>query len=154
MGPTAAIMITDYWIVRKGNIYIGDAYTSKPGSRYMYSRGVNLNAAIAYVSGMLIPFVGFLGTFGLTVPLGASRCDEIGWYISAVVAGVVYVALSILRPLDNVDEAMGWEALASDRCSSESLGIQGETGPVARVVGDDDKGTMIEDVVLISEGTE
>lgn len=36
MGPTAAIMITDYWIVHKGNIVIADAYTSVPGSRYTY----------------------------------------------------------------------------------------------------------------------
>ena len=154
MGPTAAIMITDYWIVRKGNIYIDDAYTSEPGSRYTYFHGVNLNAAMAYISGMSIPFVGFLGTFGLTVPLGASRCDEIGWYISAVVAGVVYVVLCHFRPLDNVDKAMGWEMLASSRCSSGSPGIQGEKGSAARAVGDDEKGTTIENVVLVSKGAE
>ncbi|KAJ3012761.1 hypothetical protein NUW54_g1778 [Trametes sanguinea] len=64
MGPTAAIMITDYWIVRRGNIEIWQAYTSTPGSKYMYFHGFNLNAVVAYVCGLMIPFVGFIGTFG------------------------------------------------------------------------------------------
>ncbi|PIL23651.1 transporter [Ganoderma sinense ZZ0214-1] len=145
MGPTAAIMITDYWIVHKGNIYIDDAYTSEPGSRYMYFHGINLNAAFAYISGMMIPFVGFLGTFGLPVPLAASRCDEIGWYVSAMVAGVVYVVLCRLHPLENVDRSISWEALASGTLAGR---VQRGDGSVMRAVPDDDKETMIEEVVL------
>nr|VWP01952.1 AvrPphE (AvrPphE protein) (Type III effector HopX1) [Ganoderma boninense] len=149
MGPTAAIMITDYWLVHKGNIYIDDAYTSEPGSRYMYFRGVNLNAAVAYISGMMIPFVGFLGTFGVPVPLAASRCDDIGWYVSAVVAGVIYVVLCRLHPLENVDRSIRWEELASGTFSGR---LEKGEELAARVLPDDDK-EMVEDVVLTSEVT-
>lgn len=114
MGPTAAIMITDYWIVRRGNIHIADAYTSAPGSRYMYFHGFNLNAVIAYFCGLIIPFLGFVGTFGVSVPIGATKLDELGWYISAVVAGTVYVTLCRVRPLAGVDGGLGWEVLARE----------------------------------------
>ncbi|KAI0739280.1 permease for cytosine/purines, uracil, thiamine, allantoin-domain-containing protein [Daedaleopsis nitida] len=114
MGPTAAIMITDYWLVRKGNIHLADLYTSKPGSRYMYFHGFNVNAVVAYLCGMMIPFVGFVGTFGIAVPLGATRCDEIGWYVSSAVAGTVYIALCRLRPLNNIDRSLAWEDLARE----------------------------------------
>ncbi|KAI0822047.1 permease for cytosine/purines, uracil, thiamine, allantoin-domain-containing protein [Trametes gibbosa] len=118
MGPTAAIMVADYWIVRRGNIHVADAYTSAPGARYMYFHGFNVHALTAYFCGMMIPFVGFVGRFGITVPKAATRCDEIGWYVSAVVAGSVYIALCCFRPLNNVDKSLGWEELAREFAES------------------------------------
>ena len=112
MGPTAAIMIADYWLVRRGNLHLADAYSSAPGARYMYFHGFNLHALGAYLCGMMIPFVGFVGTFGVGVPAGATRCDQIGWYVSAAVAGTVYVALCRLWPLANIDKGLAWEDLA------------------------------------------
>ncbi|OBZ65106.1 Uracil permease [Grifola frondosa] len=114
MGPTAAIMISDYWIVRRGNIKIMDAYSSKTGATYMYFHGFNVNAVFAYLCGMMIPFIGFIGTFGAPVPKGAKRCDDLGWYISFGVAGGVYIAMSYLRPIENVDRSMRREQLAED----------------------------------------
>ena len=143
MGPTAAIMITDYWIIRKGNIYLDDAYTSKPGSRYMYFHGINPHAAIAYTAGMMIPFIGFIGTFGVTVPEGATRCDEIGWYVSAVVSGVIYVALCCIFPLNTAEASMGREVLVrqvSSQCERISV-IEGGIGPITQEeVKEDRKG--------------
>ncbi|TFK88405.1 hypothetical protein K466DRAFT_613800 [Polyporus arcularius HHB13444] len=121
MGPTAAIMIADYWVVRRGNIVIADAYTSTPASRYMYFHGVNPNAAFAYFCGMIIPFTGFVGTFGVPVPLGATRCQELGWYISASVAGVVYVVLCRIFPLNDVDETMERELLAREFAAERNM---------------------------------
>ncbi|EIW55424.1 uncharacterized protein TRAVEDRAFT_74222 [Trametes versicolor FP-101664 SS1] len=121
MGPTAAIMVADYWVVRRGNIHIADAYSSAPGARYMYFHGFNLNAIAAYFCGMMIPFVGFVGTFGIPVPKAATRCDEIGWYVSAVVAGVVYITLCRLHPLDNIDKSLDWEDLAREFAESRKL---------------------------------
>lgn len=138
MGPTAAIMVADYWVVRRGNIHIADAYSSAPGARYMYFHGFNINAIAAYFCGMMIPFVGFVGTFGIPVPRAATRCDEIGWYVSAVVAGVVYITLCRLRPLDNIDKSLGWEDLAREFAESrkvlqnESRGSEGATEEVEK----------------------
>ncbi|TBU54026.1 permease for cytosine/purines, uracil, thiamine, allantoin-domain-containing protein [Dichomitus squalens] len=133
MGPTAAIMITDYWIVRKGNIHVNDAYSSEPGSRYMYKRGINPNAAMAYVAGMMIPVVGFIGTFGVAVPRGAARCDDIGWYVSSVVSGVSYLALCRLRPLANVDASMGREVLARE-FASEREAVDQVEGAMGHII--------------------
>ncbi|KAH9951483.1 permease for cytosine/purines, uracil, thiamine, allantoin-domain-containing protein [Amylocystis lapponica] len=124
MGPTAAIMITDYWIVRRGNIRIMDAYSSASGAPYMYWHGFNLNAVFAYLCGMMIPFVGFIGTFGVKVPYGAQRADDIGWYVSAVTAGVVYVAVSYVFPPKNVDQNMPRELLAREFAASRLADVQ------------------------------
>ena len=144
MGPTAAIMVVDYWLVRRGNIYIAEAYSSATGARYMYFHGFNLNAVVAYLCGMMIPFVGFVGTFGIKVPLAATRCDQLGWYVSAVTAGSVYVVLCRVFPLGNIDRSLGWEQLArefaeerasvDDRPSRDS-GEADEKQPVDKVVG-------------------
>ncbi|EPS93628.1 hypothetical protein FOMPIDRAFT_1170330 [Fomitopsis schrenkii] len=142
MGPAAAIMITDYWLVRRGNIAIMDAYSSAKGATYMYWHGFNANACLAYFCGMMLPFVGFVGTFGVHVPGNATKIDKLGWYVSAVTAGVLYVAFCKLRPLSNVDPGMRFEEMAHDfaqqrakdehaRLTSdqESLDIEGKEKP-------------------------
>ncbi|KZT24305.1 hypothetical protein NEOLEDRAFT_1116396 [Neolentinus lepideus HHB14362 ss-1] len=122
MGPTAAIMISDYWIVRKGNIDVSQLYTSAPGSAYMYTGGFNLNAIAAYFCGMILPFTGFVGTFGVTVPRGAVKLNDLGWIVSTSVTFVMYVLFCRLRPLKNVDRGWGWEQLA--RGGGESVDIE------------------------------
>ena len=116
MGPAAAIMITDYWLVRRGNIAIMDAYSSAKGATYMYWHGFNANACLAYFCGMMLPFVGFVGTFGVRVPANATKIDQLGWYVSAATAGVLYVVFYKLHPLGNVDSASGmrFEEMAHD----------------------------------------
>ncbi|KZT01199.1 uncharacterized protein LAESUDRAFT_664425 [Laetiporus sulphureus 93-53] len=130
MGPTAAIMITDYWIVRKGNIRIMEAYSSKRGATYMYWHGVNLNAAFAYLCGMMVPFVGFVGTFGVSVPEAATKLDKIGWYLSAAIAGVVYVGMCRIRPLANVDRDLPREQLAREFARQREMEVEEVTGSV------------------------
>ncbi|KAI0759269.1 permease for cytosine/purines, uracil, thiamine, allantoin-domain-containing protein [Trametes elegans] len=154
MGPTAAIMVADYWLVRRGNIELEHAYSSAPGSRYMYWHGFNLNAVAAYVCGVAIPFAGFIGTFGVAVPLAATRCDQIGWYVSASVAGVVYLVLCRVRPLDNVDESLGWEELAH-RFSAEhepsQRGLSGEKAGEDETGPEEKEKSSKEDVVVVCE---
>lgn len=149
MGPAAAIMITDYWLVRRGNIAIMDAYSSKKGATYMYWHGFNLNACLAYFCGMMLPFVGFVGTFGVNVPVNATKIDKLGWYVSAVTAGVLYVVFCKVRPLSNVDPNMRFEAMAHDfaemRARKEHTGLTSEQASIdmegkEKVDEGDDKG--------------
>ncbi|BFZ63364.1 hypothetical protein YB2330_004486 [Saitoella coloradoensis] len=115
MGPTAAIMIGDYWIVRKGNIDLSQLYTSEPGSKYMYYKGFNLHAVFAYICGMSLPFTGFIGTFGITVPQGAVKLNKLGWLVSTAVTFVVYITICKLIPLKNIDPNMQWEEMAQEQ---------------------------------------
>lgn len=147
MGPTAAIMIVDYWIVRRGNIHIADAYSSASGARYMYFHGFNPNALIAYTCGMMIPFVGFIGTFGVPVPLAAMRCDELGWYISTVVAASVYVALDRAFPVKNVDRSLNREQLARE-FAAERGGISADRRQTIGEVEDESDEKTVADVMV------
>lgn len=134
MGPAAAIMITDYWFVRRGNVAIMDAYSSEKGATFMYWHGFNPNACLAYFCGMMLPFVGFIGTFGVTVPENAAKIDELGWYVSAVTAGVLYVIFCKIRPLSNVDPSMPFEQMAHEfaemRARDERDRLAGEEASV------------------------
>ena len=149
MGPTAAIMVADYWLVRRGNIHLADAYSSAPGARYMYWRGFNVNAAVAYVCGMAIPFVGFVGTFGVPVPLAATRCDQLGWYVSAACAGSVYVALCHVFPLSSVDRTLGWEELAREFAAERRRTYAQDQSSEA----DSEKGDVVDGVGVTAAAT-
>jgi nucleobase:cation symporter-1, NCS1 family len=48
--PVFAIMLADYWILKRGSYSIGDIL-SKPGTAYWYTGGFNLPAWVAYVVG-------------------------------------------------------------------------------------------------------
>jgi NCS1 family nucleobase:cation symporter-1 len=47
LGPFLGIFITDYFVVRKGNVYVEDLY--KPNGRYWYSSGFNWRPMVAWV---------------------------------------------------------------------------------------------------------
>ena len=47
LGPFLGIFITDYFVIRKGNIFVRDLYT--PEGRYWYFAGVNWRAVVAWV---------------------------------------------------------------------------------------------------------
>lgn len=46
LGPFLGIFITDYFVVRKGNVYVDDLY--RPDGRYWYNSGVNWRPIIAW----------------------------------------------------------------------------------------------------------
>ncbi|PCH35450.1 hypothetical protein WOLCODRAFT_30990, partial [Wolfiporia cocos MD-104 SS10] len=99
MGPTIAIMIVNYRVMCRGILRIMDTYSSKPGMTYMYFHGFNVNACFTYICGMMLPFVGFMGTFGVSVPANTTKIDGIGWYVSTVTTGVVYLVMCRIFPL-------------------------------------------------------
>lgn len=47
LGPFLGIFITDYFIIRKGNVYVEDLY--RAGGKYWYTGGINWRPAIAWV---------------------------------------------------------------------------------------------------------
>ena len=69
--PVFAIMLADYWIVRRGNYSVGDVLSERGGA-YWYTGGFNVAAWFAYVVGAALPFywtrVNPL-SFGATVPV-------------------------------------------------------------------------------------
>lgn len=115
MGPFAAICIVDYFFVRNGNYYISDLYVGNSKSRYWYTRGWNIRAAVAWIAGVALPFPGFIATFGtVSVNTGATRMWYLGYLLSLVVSGGLYYMSYFIFTDKSIDKSLGFEDLAAE----------------------------------------
>jgi nucleobase:cation symporter-1, NCS1 family len=84
LAPIAAVMIVDYWIIRRRRLDLQDLYL--PHGAYRYSRGWNLRALAATVCGCAAAWG------GLVIPPLRPLFDY-AWFVGFGVAGAVYYAL-------------------------------------------------------------
>ena len=102
MASVVAIMICDYWLLTKGNVFIGYLYDGhKDNKHYWYHGGFNLQAILAYIVGIALPFPGFCGTLGAHVSTAATNLGHLGWLISFVTSFVIYYVLCLVWPTQN-----------------------------------------------------
>lgn len=138
MGSVASIMIVDYWILTKGNVFIDSLYDPKPTNKhYYYHKGWNIQAVIAYVCGIALPFPGFVGTLSANVPEAATHLNQVGWLLSFFVAGVVYYAICIIWPTRNqaLVKKLGlkWEQMSYDQLAAMKIEGEGVEGKTTRI---------------------
>jgi NCS1 family nucleobase:cation symporter-1 len=85
---------------------------------YYYHKGWNIQAYIAYIAGIALPFAGFVGTLGAPVSEEATHLGQLGWIISFVVSFVVYCALCLVWPTQAQrfvkESGASWEESAGD----------------------------------------
>src|SRR5688572_9240425 len=62
-GSIVAIMVVDYFILRKGNLSIRHLFTASSEGIYYYTKGVNLRAFAAFVIAFSLPLPGFIESF-------------------------------------------------------------------------------------------
>ncbi len=99
LGAIAAVMITDYWIVRRRRLDLADLY--KREGRYAYSGGYNWKAIIAVLIGVIPVVPGFFNA--ATTPGGIVEnptfLDTLythGLFFTFTVAAVAYLFLTLL----------------------------------------------------------
>lgn len=117
MASVVAIMICDYWCLTRGNVFVSHLYDgSKSNKHYRYNTGCNLQAVIAYLVGIALPFPGFVGTLGPTVSAAAADLGHLGWMLSFVSSFVVYYVLCLIWPTKNQrlirEMGLGWEEMS------------------------------------------
>lgn len=117
MASVVAIMVCDYFLLTKGNVFISHCYNaSKDNQHYRYTYGVNLQAVLAYLVGIALPFAGFVGTLGPTVSDTASKMGQLGWMLSFVSSFVVYYLVCLVWPTQNQkvikEMRLGWEEMS------------------------------------------
>jgi nucleobase:cation symporter-1, NCS1 family len=95
-GPVVAIMIIDYFFIRKGNMSIEDMYSLSSNGRYYYFGGVNLRAFAAFIIGFLSPLPGFVASFGYKIGLAASHMYALGWVLSFVMGCLSYWVICLV----------------------------------------------------------
>ncbi|KAF9219354.1 hypothetical protein BS17DRAFT_717783 [Gyrodon lividus] len=121
LGPFAAIIITDFWLVHRGCVDVPAMYD--PRGRYRYTGGFNWRAMAAILVTALPTMPGLIHSINPSVNVGAaSRLFDIAWMYSFVVASFVYYTTSVLFParetyvekLISADDAYGHSGNVND----------------------------------------
>ncbi|KAK4693788.1 nucleobase:cation symporter-1, NCS1 family, partial [Lecanoromycetidae sp. Uapishka_2] len=104
LGPMTSILITDYYIVRRGNVSVPDMYNFHGIYRYSPKYATNWRAVTAFFIGAIPPLPGFVNNivvagYGKTgVSAGGQHLFNIGYMYSFVSAGVFYWAFNRFVP--------------------------------------------------------
>ncbi|KAH7370983.1 uracil permease [Pyrenochaeta sp. MPI-SDFR-AT-0127] len=99
LSSIAGVMICDYYIVRKGFLQIKDLYSGKKTGPYYFTFGFHWRGYLAYIAGILINVVGFVGAIGVEVPIGAKRIYDLNFFAGFLVASVTYWGLCKISPI-------------------------------------------------------
>jgi len=94
LSSIAGVIITDYYLVRHGYLQIRDLYSASPSSPYFYTFGFHWRGYTAYICGILINIVGFVGAIGKPVPKGATYIYNLNFFCGFIVAGGTYWLLT------------------------------------------------------------
>ncbi|RDW71536.1 uracil permease-like protein [Coleophoma cylindrospora] len=132
MASVASIMICEYFFLTKGNVFISHLYDgSKANKHYYYHKGWNVQATIAYVIGISLPFPGFVGTLGPNVSATATHIFEFGWLLSFWTSFIVYYLICWVWPTRNQrlikEMGLGWEQMAEELDVIDGTVISGES---------------------------
>ncbi|KAF1994741.1 hypothetical protein P154DRAFT_475473 [Amniculicola lignicola CBS 123094] len=97
MSPAAAILIVDFWIIRKQRWNIPELYT--PGGIYWFTGGVNWRAFVAYFFGMWPALPGFVNAVsGQDVNIVWRRFYQISFFFGYLVSALLYFSFCKLSP--------------------------------------------------------
>ncbi|RDW73314.1 uracil permease-like protein [Coleophoma cylindrospora] len=118
MASVSAVMMCEYYIITKGNLFISHLYTgTKENKHYYYNKGWNIQALIAYVCGVAVPFPGFCGTLGANVSQAATDIGHLGWLLSFTISFILYYIICTFWPTENQkiikEMGLGWEQMAN-----------------------------------------
>jgi len=101
LGPMTGILITDYYITRRGNVSVPDMYNFHGIYRYSPKFATNWRSVVAMILGFLPPLPGFINSVSLdtiNISIGGKHLFAIGYIYSFIAAGVFYWALMKFVP--------------------------------------------------------
>jgi len=99
LSSIAGVIISDYYVVRRGYLQIKDLYSAKRSSPYYFWFGFHWRGYTVYIAGILINIVGFVGAIGKPVPAGANYIYRLNFFCGFIVAGATYWLLCKFSPV-------------------------------------------------------
>lgn len=139
LGPIAAIMLFDFWVVHKRR-YDTIALYDPRGIYRFNSWLVNWRAVVAFIVGVAPSLPGFINGIDSRVDVGVGvHPYQIGWMIGFTGTAVVYTGLSLLLP---AKETFIERAVRPDEvfAESEEYNIEGQNSPIEDVGSDEKMG--------------
>ncbi|APA07597.1 hypothetical protein SS1G_00890 [Sclerotinia sclerotiorum 1980 UF-70] len=125
LSSIAGVIVADYYAVRKGYLQVRNLYSAKKTSPYYYSLGIHWRGYAAYIAGILINIVGFVGAIGKEVPAGATYIYKLNFFCGFIVAGGVYWTLCKFFPVPATSDI--WMEVG-DELDDPSMAYAGEEG--------------------------
>ncbi|AXA25999.1 NCS1 family nucleobase:cation symporter-1 [Pseudomonas putida] len=107
LGPLYGVIMSDYWLLRKGRVNVPELYSENPAGAYHYSRGINLRALAAFIPSALLAIVlALVPHFHSVAPFS--------WLIGAGTAAALYL---LIAPRNRQYLDVSGEAIAVDHSS-------------------------------------
>ncbi|TFY75658.1 hypothetical protein EWM64_g8354 [Hericium alpestre] len=114
LSSIAGVMITDYYLIRRGRYRVGDLYSARRDGWYWYTAGINFRAYAAYIAGILMNVVGFAGATGRTVPIAATHIYEMSFFTGFGVSALIYYLLNVVWPAQGLSKTFKEVDLSAD----------------------------------------
>jgi NCS1 family nucleobase:cation symporter-1 len=99
LSAIVGVMLSDYYLVRKGYLEIKSLYSVRKTDPYYFTFGVHWRAYVSYIAGIMINVVGFVGAIGETVPIGATYIYNLNFFAGVFVSGGCYWLLAKFFPI-------------------------------------------------------
>lgn len=125
LSSIAGVIVCDYYFVRRGYLQIKDLYSAKKTSPYYFTAGFHWRGYAAYIAGILINIVGFVGAIGKPVPAGASYIYKLNFFCGFIIAGGTYCLLCRFFPVPATSEV--WMEVG-DMIVDPSMAYGNDTG--------------------------
>ena len=135
LSSVAGVIISDYYFVRRGYLKVKDLYSAKRNSAYYYHGGFSWRGYTAYIAGILINIVGFVGAIGKPVPAGATYIYKLNFFCGFIVASGSYWLLCKFFPVPATSDV--WMEVG-DQIEDPSMAYGSGTGSD---VYDEEQGT-------------
>jgi NCS1 family nucleobase:cation symporter-1 len=97
-------MASDYYLVRRGYLDVQSLYSAQKDGVYYGTHGVSWHGYAAYLCGILVNIVGFAGTVGINVPVGARYIYDVNYFSGFLVSGGVYWILTCVVPISGTSD--------------------------------------------------
>lgn len=104
LSSIAGVIICDYYIVRRGYYQVRDLYSARKSSPYYFTFGFHWRGYTAYICGILINIVGFVGAIGRPVPKGATYIYNLNFFCGFLVSSGSYWVLCHYFPISATSE--------------------------------------------------
>lgn len=104
LSSIAGVTVSDYYFVRKGYLQVKDLYSAKKTGPYFFTMGINWRGYAAYIAGILINIVGFIGAIGKEVPIVAQYIYNMNYFCGFIVSSGTYWALCRFFPIPATSE--------------------------------------------------
>lgn len=137
LSSIAGVIICDYYLVRRGYLITQALYSARPSSPYYFTLGFHWRGYAAYICGILINIVGFVGAIGKPVPRGARYLYNVNFFCGFIVASGTYWALCCWFPIPGMSKRWREEPWEGGEEGAEEGAEGGRSGGHV-VVGDEE----------------